>query len=68
MLPATGKVKAKKAANAAPDMHIELYNLKTDPHETTDVSAQHPDVVAQIEKLMRDEHTPSPDFPFAALD
>ena len=32
------------------------------------VAAAHPDVVAQIEKLMRDQHAPNPDFPFPALD
>ena len=49
-------------------MHVELYNLKSDPHETTDVSAQHPEIVAQIEKLMREQHTPNSDFPFPTLD
>ena len=44
-------------------MHVELYNLKSDPHETTDVSAQHPEIVAQIEKIMREQHTPNPNFP-----
>lgn len=33
---------------------IELYNLEEDPSETTDVSAQHPDVVQKIE-LLADE-------------
>jgi arylsulfatase len=51
-----------------PNLHIELYNLAADPHETTDVSAENKDIVAQIEKLMRDEHTPSAEFPLAALD
>jgi arylsulfatase A len=69
MMPQAGKAKGKKATpDVAPNMHVQLYNLKTDPHETTDVSAQHPDIVVQIEKLMRDQHTPSPDFPFPALD
>lgn len=57
-----------RGKNAKPDLHIELYNLKTDRAETTDVSAQHADVVAQIEKIMREQHTPSKDFPFPALD
>src|SRR5262245_56209969 len=69
MLPATAKkVKAKTVGSGTPNMAVQLYDLKTDPHETTDVSAQHPDVVAQIEKLMREQHTPNPDFPFAVLD
>jgi arylsulfatase A-like enzyme len=49
-------------------MHTELYNLKADPGEATDVSAAHPDVVAKIERIMREQHTPSPEFPFPALD
>ena len=75
IMPGAGKAKAKnKAANvaekasSAPNLRIELYNLKSDPHETTDVSSQHPDIIAQIEKLMREQHTPNPDFPFPALD
>jgi arylsulfatase A len=65
---AKNKAKAKADSGATPNMHIELYDLKRDPHETTDVSAAHPDVVAQIAKLMREQHTPNPDFPFPALD
>jgi arylsulfatase A len=70
MMPESGKAKnkAKAQAAAAPNMHVQLYNLRSDPHETTDVSAQNPEVVAQIEKLMREQHTPNPDFPFPALD
>jgi len=49
-------------------MHIELYNLKTDPNETTDVSAQHPEIIARMEKLLREQHTPNPEFPFATID
>lgn len=46
----------------------ELYDLKTDLAESTDVSAQHPDVVAKAEAIMREQHVPSADFPFPALD
>ncbi len=64
--PAAGK-KAKPKA-AAPNMHIELYDLKNDWQETKDVSAAHPEIVAQIERLMREQHVPNPEFPFPALD
>lgn len=57
-----------KGKNAKPNFHIELYNLKTDPAETTDVSAKHPDLIAKIETIMREQHTPSTEFPFPALD
>ena len=57
-----------RGKKAQPNMHIELYDLAGDPHETTDVSAQHPDIVAKLERLMREQHTPSAAFPFPALD
>ena len=60
--------KGAKAKAAKPDYHIELYNLHDDPTESTDVSANHPDVIAKIEKIMREQHTPSKEFPFPALD
>ncbi|MFA6562633.1 MAG: arylsulfatase [Verrucomicrobiia bacterium] len=66
MLPrGRGKAKGKKAQ---PNMRIELYNLKDDIAETKDVAAQHPDIVAKLEKIMREQHTPSSVFPFPALD
>jgi arylsulfatase A-like enzyme len=70
MMGATGKAKAKNKnkADAAPTMHIELYDLKNDPHETKDVSADHADTVAKIAQLMREQHTPNADFPFPALE
>ena len=56
------------ARDAKPNMHIELYNLEDDPSETRDLSGERPDVVARIAKIMREQHTASKDFPFAALD
>ena len=47
---------------------IELYNLKDDIAETTDVADKHPEIVAKIDSLMRQQHTPSIEFPFPALD
>jgi arylsulfatase A len=51
-----------------PEYHIELYNLATDRAETKDVSAEHPEIVAKLEKIMREQHVNSTDFPFPALD
>lgn len=51
-----------------PEMKIELYNLKSDPGEKHDVSAQHPEVVARIKSIMKTGRTPSKMFPFHALD
>ncbi|MBN2505878.1 MAG: arylsulfatase [Verrucomicrobia bacterium] len=57
-----------RGKNAAVDRRVELYNLATDRAETADLSARHSDIVARIETIMRRQHTPSPDFPFPALD
>ena len=51
-----------------PSLHIELYDLATDIGETLDVSAEHPEIVAQMEALMRREHVASQEFPLPALD
>jgi arylsulfatase A-like enzyme len=59
---------APRGKKAKPDLTIELYNLKSDPAEQHNVAAEHPDVIAQIESLMRREHTPSKDFPMPAID
>jgi len=49
-------------------LKIELYDLKADVAESTDVAARHPDVVARIRDLMKREHNPSKLFPIKALD
>jgi arylsulfatase A len=46
----------------------ELYDLKADPNETTDVAAKHPDVVKKLEQRMAEQHTPNKDFPLQAID
>jgi len=47
-----------------PNGPIELYNLKTDLGETTDVAPEHPEVVAQIAAIMKDVRTPSEHWPW----
>jgi arylsulfatase A-like enzyme len=51
-----------------PQVTTMLYDLSTDPQETNDVSASHPEMVTQIERIMREQHVPSKEFPFAPLD
>ncbi|VTS04628.1 arylsulfatase [Tuwongella immobilis] len=46
----------------------ELYHLANDPTEADDVAAKHPDVVARLEKILIEQHTPSSVFPFNVLD
>lgn len=56
-----------KAASQAPGP-VELYDLATDPGETTDVAAQHPDIAARLAQIMKEQHTPSELFPIRSLD
>ncbi|MBI5384748.1 MAG: arylsulfatase [Verrucomicrobia bacterium] len=56
--------RAKNQATGA----VELYDLANDPGETTDVAAQHPDVVAKLTKIMKEQHVKSELFPIRALD
>jgi arylsulfatase A len=46
----------------------ELYNLKTDEKESTNVAAEHPEVVRDLEAIMAKEHTPSKEFPLFGVD
>jgi uncharacterized sulfatase len=39
-----------------------LYDLKADQMESTDVAAQHPDVVRQLREFMTAAHVPSPNW------
>ena len=47
---------------------IELYNLKDDPAETTNVAAQHPEIVAKLAAIMKREHVPTKLWPNRVLD
>jgi arylsulfatase A len=43
-----------------PQAPIELYDLESDPAESTDVAAEHPDVVATMQRMLQESRTPSP--------
>jgi arylsulfatase A-like enzyme len=49
-------------------LKVELYNLKKDISESDDVAAKNPEVLAQIHKIMKTQHTVSSDFPFKPID
>ncbi len=50
-----------KAVRPEPDGALELYNLKTDPGETTNVAASNPEVMARIDEfLKRARYEPRP--------
>ena len=42
---------------------LELYDLDTDPFEKNNIASQHPVVVAQLEKYIREAHIPNKDWP-----
>jgi arylsulfatase A-like enzyme len=46
----------------------ELYDLARDPQETTNVAAQHPDIVAKLSIIAKEQHTPSKLWPVRVLD
>jgi arylsulfatase A len=46
-----------------PDAALELYDLNADPFEKNNIASQHPAIVTQIEKYMREAHVPNKDWP-----
>lgn len=52
-----------KAVKNGPRAEIELYNLDTDPGETTNLAADNPDLVAKAKTLMAEARTPDPLWP-----
>jgi arylsulfatase A-like enzyme len=52
-----------KAVRNGPKKPLELYNLKSDEAEKTDVAAQNPEVIAKAEKLMTSARTEDPSWP-----
>jgi arylsulfatase len=50
------------------NLRVELYNLKDDLGERRDVAAQHPEMVARIETIMRTARVRSKLFPLPVLD
>lgn len=43
--------------------HIELYDLSKDSGEKMDVARQNPGLIAQMEKLFKEAHTPDKNWP-----
>ena len=64
-----GKWKAvRQQLHKNPNAPVELYDLDSDGGETKNVAGQHPDVVAELKRLMAQAREPSELFKFAALD
>lgn len=47
-----------------PEGPLELYNLKNDPREVNDVAADHPELVKEIDRAMKEARNPSEQFRF----
>lgn len=54
-----------KAVRNGPDTELELYDLRGDPGEKSNVAAAHPDVVAAITDFLKTARVPSPHWPAA---
>jgi len=53
----------KLNVTTTPNPSMELYNLQTDPEEKQNVAAKHPDIVKQIDAIMREAHVYNKDWP-----
>jgi arylsulfatase A-like enzyme len=56
----------KRDVDKNPLAQTELYDLTRDIGETNNVASSNPDVVKEIEALMKEAHTPSEIFPFVS--
>jgi len=50
------------------DKSIEIYDLASDPAETTNLSGERPEVLARMEALLEESRFPSEVFPIPTLD
>lgn len=60
------RIKNWKGIRLGTEEAISLYDLNVDPGERTDLAEEHPVMVALIEKIMAQEHQPSPYWPTVA--
>jgi arylsulfatase len=47
---------------------MELYNLAADPNEQHNVAQEQPELVARVERIMREQHVTSAEFPIKSID
>lgn len=52
-----------KCVTIKPDQPLELYNLKEDPSETTNLADKYPEMVQEFDQAMKKMHVPSPYWP-----
>jgi arylsulfatase A-like enzyme len=53
------KLNVSKNANSL----IELYDLKNDPQEKNNVASKYPEIIRQMEKIIKEAHTSNKDWP-----
>ncbi len=63
-----GPWKAVRQNLARGNRHTELYHLGDDPAESNDLSAEHPEQLARLIKIMQREHVPNLAFPLPGID
>lgn len=51
-------------ANNPEKTKVELYDLSKDIHEDNNIAQQHPEIIAELDQIMRKAHTDSPAFHF----
>ncbi|MCK9508490.1 MAG: sulfatase-like hydrolase/transferase, partial [Pigmentiphaga sp.] len=49
-----------------PDADMLLFDLSTDIHEDHNIAAEHPDIVAELEAIIKEAHVDSPIFNFGS--
>ena len=52
-----------KCVTIKPDAPLELYNLKEDPQETTNLAEKYPEMVKEFDAEMQKMHVPTPYWP-----
>ena len=52
-----------KCVTVRKDAPLELYNITEDPREEHDLAAEHPELVQQLDAMMRRMHKPSVNYP-----
>lgn len=55
----TGRFKALRKGMHGGNLVFELYDLENDPHEMTDISTGHPEIMSIVREIIRNEHQPS---------
>ena len=57
-----------KAIRMAPGKALELYDLSKDESESNNIAANHPDIIAEMESILKTARTPSENWPVEELD